>query len=680
MKTFSPSKPRGFALLTLLCAIIIILIVFAGVMFWIASNTKQMQKNEVFTTSEAAAEGMSELVYANMDRDYVYGNLNTSSNYYQNLTIINTNNWPVQYSYNTVVTVGTGGKSLQYLGSEYTNLLGLPQTNTITVTAMPLGQPEPYNIPSTVSQTFVFASIPAFQFAIFYNINLEIDPGANMPVKGAVFSNAGIWSGTPNVTYSSTVQAVGQVSTNKYDPFVTGNAKSDSGTPHGNFQYSGSPSQPESNCNPLNLPIGASSSGTNDVSTNVQAIIEIPPSSVCAPNNPAVDYNPTNMVYDFNAASLIVSNWCWASNGVAPWSNNFTVYLQDSVASPTIQSNGIAMNWIRLTNDYYVISNSYQGLRTLWGSNSLTTPFVPTNWVPRFVFTNNSLAMTWTNSPVVGGTNGPGPNGTNYVWHAAFSFLTNVTFFDYREVDTVRAIQIDVGKLGTWITNASPNAGSNFNSELCTDLGHGIDSMYVFNAIPLSPTQLPAVRVVNGTLLPCSTAGATTTSGFTFATAQPMYVMGNYNVQINGTSQLLNSHNTGNTYPAAFLADSITVLSSAWTDTSSNGISSRVANNNTLNAACLEGIVPSVSSNYCGGVENFLRLLEDWSNKTNTYNGSIMVMFPSQFATNLWPGTGNAYNAPNRDWGFDTNFLIQADLPPLTPQFRAVIRNTWAGY
>jgi hypothetical protein len=57
-----------------------------------------------------------------------------------------------------------------------------------------------------------------------------------------------------------------------------------------------------------------------------------------------------------------------------------------------------------------------------------------------------------------------------------------------------------------------------------------------------------------------------------------------------------------------------------------------------------------------------------------------MVMFDSQYATNVWPGTTTVYSVPTRDWGFDTNFLIEADLPPLTPNFRAVIRNTWQGY
>jgi hypothetical protein len=679
MNTFSgPGKPRGFALMALLCAIVVVLIVFTGVMYWVASNSEQMRKNEVFTTSEAAAEGVSEYIFGNMDRDYLYGNLGTPG-YYQSLAI-STNNWPALYNFNVTVSMGPTVTNLQYLGSQYTNLLGEPQTNTVTVTATPIGQP--FNIPSTVSQTFVFASIPAFQFAIFYNINLEIDPSGNMPVQGAVFSNGGIWSGTPNVTYNYTVEAAGQVTTNGTDPFVSNGSKTDTGTPQSSFLYASSPPQPESNCNPLHIPIGASDTATNNNSTNIQAIIQIPPSYVCAPKSAA--YQATNQVYDFNAASMIVSNWFWGTNGCPPWSNSYTVYLQDSIQNPYfVQNAGVRTNWVLLTNDYYIISNRY-------GASSALVS-TPVSWVPNFRFTNNTLSMKWTNSPIAGGTNGPGPLGTNSVWYAGFSFLTNVTFYDYRESATVHAVQVDVGKLGAWITNAAPNGGSNWNEELCEDVGHGINSMYVYNATPyIGSSVLPAVRVVNGQMLPYSTCrntngGSVFTRGFSFATAFPMYVMGNYNVQTNGGAAVLGSHNTANTFPAAFLADSITILSSNWNDstyTSGYALGSRTPANTTINAGCLEGIVPSSSSSYCGGVENFLRLLENWyPNPTRyvlTYNGSIMVMFASSYATNMWGG--GYYSVPTRDWGFDTNFLIQSELPPLTPQFRAVVRNTWSGY
>ena len=662
-------KSGGYALMVLMCCLVVMLTVFTGIMLWISSNGKQLQKNETFTDSEAAAEGESEIIFAHMDRDYLYGTLNPASSYAALLPVMT--NWTVQYSFSNSVTIGAQASVLQYLGSEFTNLLGDPLTNTVTVTATPIGQT--FNVPATVSQTYVFASIPAFQFAIFYNIDLEIDPGAIMPIAGAVFSNGSIWSGTSNVTYSSTVEAVGQVDTNGTDPFLSG--KSDNGTPLGNFLCPGQPPQPESGVDPLVIPIGASGNSSYDTSTNVQAIIAIPPASVCAPLNAA--YAQTNLTYDFNAASLVVSNWCWGSNGVAPWSNNFTVYLQDSTLRPYfVQSNLVAMNWIMLTNDYYIVSNHYL-------SSARLLPY-STNYVPNFRFTNDVSSIRWTNTVAANG-----PLGTNSVWYAGFSFLTNASFYDYREQANVQAIQLDVGQLGIWITNNYANGGSNWNYELSEDIGHGINSVFIYNAVPLiGEQQLPAVRVVNGWQLPTSANIINytncVTSGLTVVTTQPLYVLGSYNVQTNGGPVVLGSTNTVNTYPAAFLADSITILSSNWSDANTSGtsLSSRGPAATTINAACLEGIVPSYGNNYSGGVENFLRMLEDWGNGsvTLTYNGSIMVMFDSEYATNVWPGTGSVYNPPNRVWSFDTNFLIQADLPPLTPQFRGVIRNSWSGY
>lgn len=654
--------------MALMACLVAIMIVFAGLMYWVMTNARQMQRNRTFTSTQAAAEGATEVIFAHMDRDYLYGNLNSISNYVD-LTPYMTN-WPVQYTFDVNVSIGQSSSALAYLSSQYTNLIGDAQTNTITVTATPINQL--YDVPATVSQSYVFATVPAFQFAIFYNINLEIDPGGTMPIQGAVFSNGGIWSGTGNVTYSKTVQAAGQVNVSNTDPFC-GNKTGTGGTPQANFLLVSTPPQPVSNVNPLILPIGATS-GTNNSATNVEAIVNIPPPSVAAPLS--IAYEQTNQVYDFNAASLLVSNVYYGTNGSVPWGNNFTVYLQDSIPVPYyVISQGVARHWIQLTNDFYIVTNL-----------TLRSSF-PTNYVPNFQFTNNTMTIRWVDA-----------TGTNAVFYAGFSFLTNAAFYDFREGTMAQAVQLDVGKLDSWLTNTTANGGTNWSSELCEDTGHGVDSIFIYNAVPfIGQHQLPAVRVVNGQLLPCTTNFNITVSGtnypvivtrgLTVVTPQPLYVKGNYNVQIAGGSPVLGSHNTANTYPAAFMADSITILSANWPDetaaSSGQSYTARTAADTTVNAACLEGIVQSVGNNYSGGVENFLRLLENWGANTLTYNGSILVMFPSEVATNLWQapsGAGSYYGVPTRYWAFDTNYLTAAGLPPLTPNFRTVVRNSWLSY
>jgi hypothetical protein len=168
--------------------------------------------------------------------------------------------------------------------------------------------------------------------------------------------------------------------------------------------------------------------------------------------------------------------------------------------------------------------------------------------------------------------------------------------------------------------------------------------------------------------------------GFTLATAQPLYIWGDYNASTPAGSSLSQNSDTF-TEPAALMADAITVLSDGWSDSlgAQQFSGGPRASTTTINAACLAGIVPSNTNNpasgatsdgYSGGVENFLRMLESWgiSGSSLYYNGSIVAMFPSQYATNCWQQTGGYYTAPNRHWAFDTNFNSFSGLPPLTPE------------
>jgi hypothetical protein len=249
--------------------------------------------------------------------------------------------------------------------------------------------------------------------------------------------------------------------------------------------------------------------------------------------------------------------------------------------------------------------------------------------------------------------------------------------------------------LNKWLTNTTTTGGKQYNQTSFSHNGHGIRSIYVYNKVPPTSSQLPAVRMVNGDQLPFTidpNGTGKTTAGLTVATPQPIYIQGDYNVQTASSAARASALTTDTTYtyPAALLADAITILSDSWNDTlpayqAGGLLSSRVTPTaTTINAAALEGIVQSTNSNYSGGVENFLRMEEDWGNSVVLqYNGSIVVMFPSIYATNFWPGTGsgpNVYNPPKRNWGFDYNFTDPNKLPPLTPKVYRMIRATWKGY
>jgi hypothetical protein len=582
---------QGYALLMTMIFISVALLLLVSVMNWTNSSARQTERNNLFGLGTGAAEAATERVVAQMTFDFFNQTFGSGTNYYMTNNFCqppSTASWPVQFSFSnpsnssptTYVSINPVNWTTNWgtlFAANYSGMHADIANCTVISTATALNQPYT-NVSATVKQTFELAAIPIFQYAIFYDLNMEIDPGATMTVTGPVYSNGGIWAGSSVLTFNSSVAAAGVVATNTSDPFATNYTGSGSSTFSSGYT---------SNADTLAMPIGQ----TNDPNA-IRALLNLPPAGTSP-------YSSTGQLYFINQTDLIVSN--------SP-SGTISVYLQDS--------------------------------------NNVT----PVQYIPP-----NVTKIT--------------TNGATVTTNLSYSFATNTTFYDYREGKTVAAVQLNVGALTNWL--ASTN-GSTLNTQLYNDTGSYIDSVYVYNNAPSSSTSLPAVRMANGSVLP--------SQGLTVVTPDPLYVLGNYNAS--GVS-LNNGTNVANTVPAALFGDSITALSTSWNDSwnSSTALSSRTPGATTINAAAFEGIVQTVGANYSGGVENFIRLLENWSSSTTlTYNGSIVVMFPSQYATNKWQATGNYYNAPHRAWAFDLNFQNNNGLPPLTPRVTKIFRQTWSVY
>jgi Tfp pilus assembly protein PilX len=661
---------RGYALIIIMCFLGVCLVIFASIMYWITSSSYVTARNNQFNMSEAAAEAATEKVLSQMNYDYVAQSLSNNGAYYGSTFIPTTNinqqanwpfndqaSWPIKYAYSATngaanqisVYLGVWTTNTVPLGSQYTNLYGLVQPCIITATATPIGQR--FTVPATVNESIQFASIPLFQFAIFYNMDLEIAAAQTLNIVGPVWSNGGIWSGSTTVTFQNTVSAVGIATNTANDPFTSppyaGSGKS-------TYLLAG---QPTSGNDRITMPIG-----TNNDPAAVEAIINLPPNNYAIGS--AAAFTTNGQIYLANAADLYLTNFSTGTNwgSLRPNCTN-TVYFQSNACMILYYQDGANSSsyQTRIPYDFYL-------LKTNFGTDKSTY---------------------WTNYVVTNGTYWPKTNSLfnciSNVQYAGYSFLTNVLFYDWREgwnngsgpPKAVQAVQIDIQKYNIWLTNsAATNNGISYNTQckLSTHKSHPIDSIYVYNSVPLTSTTLPAVRVANGGMLPSQTLG----KGFTVATAMPLYVWGNYN-SANNLGSSLGQNSTTYTWPAGLMADSITILSGGWND----GTTSKkpVASDTTVNAAMIAGIVRSTNSMYSGGVENFLRTLESWGSSGDLwYNGSIVVMFPSQYATNHWQQTGNYYDAPTRHWAFDTNFTQQAGLPPVTPQAKGVIRANWNAY
>ena len=237
---------------------------------------------------------------------------------------------------------------------------------------------------------------------------------------------------------------------------------------------------------------------------------------------------------------------------------------------------------------------------------------------------------------------------------------TDSRFRDARENKTINSVDLDVGALNAW---------SRTNARLTsTTIGTNFSSIYIADRRSTVAGRLNAVRVVNGMQLPAA--------GLTVATARPLYVLGDFN-QFNSGN--LGTTNTSTTRPAWLVGDAITILSGNWRDNNStNGVGSRNAIATTVNAALLTGVVETAGGRYSGGMENFPRFLETWgAGNTFTYNGSMVKMFPSVYATGVW-GQPDVYVPPRRNWSYDLNFEDPTKLPPQTPSLFTVVRKRWA--
>jgi len=214
--------------------------------------------------------------------------------------------------------------------------------------------------------------------------------------------------------------------------------------------------------------------------------------------------------------------------------------------------------------------------------------------------------------------------------------ITPTTFYDAREGNNVVSLDLDISLL---------NASGYFPS-------NGI----IYSSIPYSSSNVSALRLKNGQQL---------RGPLTVVTDNPMYTLGDYN--------------TIDKQPAALMSDALTILSNNWDDANSVlDLGSRTALMTQVNASFMTGNTLSHSDgyDYCGGLENLPRFLENWSNVTFTWRGSAVDLWYSRQADSQWGGS--YYIPPDRDWAFDRDLLDSNELPPGTPVVNIIQKKNWS--
>ncbi len=208
------------------------------------------------------------------------------------------------------------------------------------------------------------------------------------------------------------------------------------------------------------------------------------------------------------------------------------------------------------------------------------------------------------------------------------------------------------------------------------------------------------VRLINGSTIPgiYDSVTPSRTRGFTVASENGIYVQGNYNATGVGVVPATGNtpfdqylpFNTSTHIPASIVADGVTILSNAWNDGKSfwsstispYDQSNRLAATTQMRFAMISGdtvasrdATPNqggISPRLNGGVHNFKRFLERWTNQRLDYAGSLINLFNSRNNNGSFKCCTTVYNPPVRNWVFDSTFLDPARLPPGTPFFQYV--------
>ena len=187
------------------------------------------------------------------------------------------------------------------------------------------------------------------------------------------------------------------------------------------------------------------------------------------------------------------------------------------------------------------------------------------------------------------------------------------------------------------------------------------------------------LRLVDGTLnnVPTQPGG---TGGFTVASDNPVYIMGDFNA--NSSEQ--SAWTTETTPPAgeaaaSIIADSVTLLSNSWATSVPNGdiasFTNPFGNPSCASGGTCSSLRPNATTTYYrvaiaagknrtfpspsfsqtgtlygfgtdGGVHNFLRFIEDWSGVSLYYKGSLVSLYYSTYATGTFKCCGDAVYHP----------------------------------
>jgi hypothetical protein len=707
---------RGSALLAAMLVIVILTFAAAGILSYSLTTYRNSVRQAMLDQGKEIADSEMENLYYNWKnlllKKTSVGNvvadlgasgsgLTTSTIPFDQTLVRSVNGWTVTrfLQYNQIHTNSGAATGIVAGTNQVGNIYFYLAKTSATVNLPLLG-----NVTYKSGRTFEYSNTSLFQFAVFYQGNLEMAAGSNMTIGGPVSTNASAFLGAQSNNGNPFTLSL----TDTVYYFQNYNGAADPLSGSTDYIPMTNPSLDPSLVDPVYNP-GAADTPVQTAPANqtAQRAIQVSKLAAQASFVGGVDVaadiaNPAYAAAYTNLQGQVDPNEVYRAVIAPPpldSSGNLLPEDQTVAGSRMYNTAGIVITITQTSG-----SGSTPAVTGSGGNTTINCGISP--WATNPPNPNN-LTMynneTWA-QPIVN----PTATGTTYPVVKSVRQMIQ----DPREVlngsTGVNLTTVDVGAL-----NIALQTGAMTNHDLATNY-NGV--VYVYdntnnstdnshsNNPPLNATaNLNGILLTNGSTTPYFTDQNGIPIGFSVVSDNGVYVQGDYNK----TQHIINGMSYDN--PSSIMGDAITAVSAGWntgtaisasaggstvtsfsqreavesgetlpTPSASNPINADDLGTHfgmTVNAAILTGNTPTSGNSTSGGAQNLVRMIEDWyypytpaGNPTNvtgqaneqvplpagvgmtlTLNGSLGQIFTSKyFSGGYASGTQNGLGAGNR--------------------------------
>jgi hypothetical protein len=625
---FKKSRYRGSMLLAVILVITVLSILAGGILTYSYNNYRSCMRQNLLDQARLRAEGEMEFLFLRWKNQVLA--LTTPTDIAATLTTANvTVDWNNIKTSDVTPIMSDGGswttsRAIRVNGdakngsSSVSGSTRVSQISSYTaLTRVAITDPILGNINYQIGRRLTLSNTSLFQFSVFYQDRMEFSTGSPMTIKGDISSNANLYIGAQSGVALTLLNNVFFV-----DSFNGQSALPDAIDPAiaTTLTYTGTSSL----VNPI------FNSDTVQLTARANQIKKLEEAE--------------NFLGGTNAAGALTTFGPTSTGGTGAYATTNDVY-RSVIAPPPTNSSGAAIieDPVVAANRMHEKAGIIIEVRKTTDTDYATRPIK--------IYTKSAPAVDYavTNPSLV----------------ASIISSIRSPVFDTRENTDVNMTTLNVGNLRIALDDTSGTPAALRNAY------NGI--IYVKDSNPQSAASgstaavLNGLRITNGAQLPYREESGKP-RGFTVATDGGLYIQGNYNTVTQSGAPSNTAETAGN--PATLMGDAITLLSSNWDDTKASAdVYSRNATSTTVYSALLSGNTPTNSGGTVnsGGVQNLIRLMENWTGQDVSLIGSLGQLFTSKYFTGAIRATGsgtgkNLYLVPRaRNLTFDTKL---ASSPP----------------